>query len=188
MQADIKAKDDAESASQIDPKKAAILLAAGLTVRYYLLDIVKIMVILAILLGDASFVAALYARSVLFLLLLCCFSAAAAAASSLLLLCCCCCFFSAASLLLLLLCCCCCFFSAAAAAAAASSLLLLLLLLPSLLLLLLLLFLPPPLGTPLSEISMSPTQVLPHVGIVPQGLCCQALRALATPGRKCVHA
>ena len=62
MQADIKAKEDAERASQIDPKKAAILLAAGLTVRYYLLDIVKIMVILAILLGDASFVAALYVR------------------------------------------------------------------------------------------------------------------------------
>ena len=62
LQADIKAKEDAERASQIDPKKAAILLAAGLTVRYYLLDIVKIMVILAILLGDASFVAALYVR------------------------------------------------------------------------------------------------------------------------------
>ena len=60
LQADIKAKEDADRASQIDPKKAAILLAAGLTVRYYLLDIVKIMVILAILLGDASFVAALY--------------------------------------------------------------------------------------------------------------------------------
>ena len=62
LQADIKAKEDAERASQIDPKKAAILLAAGLTLRYYLLDIVKIMVILAILLGDASFVAALYVR------------------------------------------------------------------------------------------------------------------------------
>ena len=62
LQADLKAKEDADSASQIDPKKAAILLAAGLTVRYYLLDIVKIMLILAILLGDASFVAALYVR------------------------------------------------------------------------------------------------------------------------------
>ena len=62
LQADIKAKEDADHESQIDPKKAAIILAAGLTVRYYLLDIVKIMVILAILLGDASFVAALYVR------------------------------------------------------------------------------------------------------------------------------
>ena len=62
LQADIKAKEDADHASQIDPKKAAILLAAGLTVRYYLLDIVKIMIILAILLGDASFVAVLYVR------------------------------------------------------------------------------------------------------------------------------
>lgn len=63
LQADIRAKEDAERASQIDPKKAAILLAAGLTVRYYLLDIVKIMVILAILLGDAAFVVVLYVRS-----------------------------------------------------------------------------------------------------------------------------
>lgn len=62
LQADIKAKEDADHESQIDPKKAAIILAAGLAVRYYLLDIVKIMVILAILLGDASFVAALYVR------------------------------------------------------------------------------------------------------------------------------
>lgn len=58
----MKAKEDADSASQIDPKKAAILLAAGLTVRFYLMDIVKIMIILAILLGDAAFVTALYAR------------------------------------------------------------------------------------------------------------------------------
>lgn len=64
LQADIKAQEDADHASQIDPKKAAILLAAGLTVRYYLLDAVKIMVILAILLGDAAFVVVLYARSV----------------------------------------------------------------------------------------------------------------------------
>ncbi|KAL3142179.1 hypothetical protein ABBQ38_002532 [Trebouxia sp. C0009 RCD-2024] len=62
IKADIKAQEDADHASQIDPKKAAILLAAGLTVRYYLLDIVKIMVILAILLGDAAFVVVLYAR------------------------------------------------------------------------------------------------------------------------------
>ena len=62
MQADFKAKEDAESASKIDPKHALITLAAGLTVRYYLMDIIKVMVILAILLGDASFVVALFTR------------------------------------------------------------------------------------------------------------------------------
>jgi len=62
VQADFKAKEDAESASKIDPKHALITLAAGLTVRYYLMDIIKVMVILAILLGDASFVVALYTR------------------------------------------------------------------------------------------------------------------------------
>ncbi|KAA6429051.1 MAG: hypothetical protein FRX49_01161 [Trebouxia sp. A1-2] len=62
VQADFKAKEDAESASKIDPKHALITLAAGLTVRYYLMDIIKVMVILAILLGDASFVVALFTR------------------------------------------------------------------------------------------------------------------------------
>lgn len=62
MQADFKAKEDAESASKIDPKHALITLVAGLTVRYYLMDIIKVMVILAILLGDASFVIALFTR------------------------------------------------------------------------------------------------------------------------------
>ncbi len=62
VQADFKAKEDAESASKIDPKHALITLAAGLAVRYYLMDIIKVMVILAILLGDASFVVALYTR------------------------------------------------------------------------------------------------------------------------------
>lgn len=62
VKADFKAKEDAESASKIDPKHALITLAAGLTVRYYLMDIIKVMVILAILLGDASFVVALFTR------------------------------------------------------------------------------------------------------------------------------
>ncbi|KAL0023910.1 hypothetical protein WJX79_010088 [Trebouxia sp. C0005] len=62
IKADFKAKEDAESASKIDPKHALITLAAGLTVRYYLMDIIKVMVILAILLGDASFVVALFTR------------------------------------------------------------------------------------------------------------------------------
>ncbi len=62
LQADLKAQEDADSASKIDPKHALITLVAGLTVRYYLMDIIKIMVILAILLGDASFVTALFAR------------------------------------------------------------------------------------------------------------------------------
>ncbi len=62
VQADFKAKEDAESASKIDPKHALITLVAGLTVRYYLMDIIKVMVILAILLGDASFVVVLYTR------------------------------------------------------------------------------------------------------------------------------
>ena len=63
MQADFKEQEDADSASKIDPKHALITLVAGLTVRYYLLDIIKVMVILAILLADASFVTALFARS-----------------------------------------------------------------------------------------------------------------------------
>lgn len=62
MQADFKAKEDAENASKIDPKHALITLVAGLTVRYYLMDIIKVMVLLAILLGDTSFVTALYTR------------------------------------------------------------------------------------------------------------------------------
>ena len=45
MQADFKAKEDAESVSKIDPKHALITL---------------VMIILAILLGDSAFVTALY--------------------------------------------------------------------------------------------------------------------------------
>lgn len=58
----MKAMEDAQKESQIDPKHALITLAAGLAVRYYLVDVIKLLVILAILLGDASFVAVLYIR------------------------------------------------------------------------------------------------------------------------------
>ena len=62
LQADLKAMDDAQKESQIDPKHAVITLVAGLAVRYYLMDVIKLLIILAILLGDASFVTVLYVR------------------------------------------------------------------------------------------------------------------------------
>ena len=57
--------EDAEKESSIDPKTALITLAAGVAVRYYLMDVIKLLVILAILLGDASFVTVLYVRYLL---------------------------------------------------------------------------------------------------------------------------
>ena len=54
--------DDAQKESQIDPKHALITLVAGVAVRYYLMDVIKLLIILAILLGDASFVTVLYVR------------------------------------------------------------------------------------------------------------------------------
>ena len=62
IQADLRAMEDAQKESQIDPKHALITLAAGVAVRYYLMDVIKLLVILAILLGDASFVTVLYVR------------------------------------------------------------------------------------------------------------------------------
>lgn len=54
--------EDAEKEGSIDPKTALIKMVAGVTVRWYLLDVIKLLVILAVLLGDASFVIVLYVR------------------------------------------------------------------------------------------------------------------------------
>ena len=54
------ALEEDHSFDRIDPRRALVALAVGLGARWYLMQFVKLMVVLCVLLGDAALVVGLY--------------------------------------------------------------------------------------------------------------------------------